>query len=289
MTHCFVYDSNQLETYYNCFVREICSAEELRSTTSIKVFLQSRRKYNALDRQSKATVTLSRKHFELHRGAKDFVKFIRRFEIGIRLYCDRKDGGETTLQSDSMVLYATSNALSRIEATKKTVTAIVNDGLYQTPKQNTVPKNEKEDNDEEEEDEKTCFMSLDKIFLTALHKSPITKIQRFDVDTQEEKFIAQLDDLLVAEKADVILVIRTRSGYHYVVRTGPFMRKMHDFLEKNKELISSDKNGMNGLPGTLQGGAKVRLIFAKGEANYSQTPFFAEAKGVIAEQPVSKF
>ena len=267
MTYCFVYDPDQLETFYNCFVREISNSEELRSTTSIKVFLQSRRKYNSSEHQSKATVTLSRRHFELHHGAKEFVKLIRRFEIGLGLYTDRKDNKETILESSSMVLYATSNALSRIEATKKTMNLVVNEGLYQQPKQNIVPKIEMNEDGEE-----TCFMSLDKVFLTSLHQSPITKMQRFDVDTQEPQFIAELDQLLTEERADVIFVIKTRSGYHYVIRTGPFMRKMYEFIQTHEKDISVDKNGMNGLPGTFQGGAKVQLIFAKGEANYNQLP-----------------
>lgn len=267
MTYCFVYDSDQLETYYNCFVREITNSQELRSTTSIKVFLQSRRKYNSSERQSKATVTLCRRHFELHHGAKEFVKFIKSFEIGQGLYTDRKDDKETILESSSMVLYTTSNALSRIEATKKTVNLVVNEGLYQQPKQNIVPKIEMNEDREE-----NCFLSLDKVFQTLLHQSPITKMQRFDVDTQEPQFIAKLDQLLTEERADVIFVIRSRSGYHYVIRTGPFMRKMYEFIQTHEKDISVDKNGMNGLPGTFQGGARVQLIFAKGEANYNQLP-----------------
>jgi len=266
----FIYDTDQLESFYNCFAKELCGSLDVRASTSLKVMLQSRRKYNEEHHQSIATVTLLRRQFELHKDSKEFVKFIRRFEIADGLYCDRqKDGTEVVLKSDSMVLYVTSNALSRIEATKKTVKTIVNDGLFEQPKQTVVRKKEMSG---EDESVKEAFMSLDSVFLTELHQSPSTKMQRFDVDCQEEQFIKELDTLLIDEDADVIFAIKTRSGYHYVVRTGPFMRKMNSFLEKNREKISVDKNGMNALPGTFQGGAQVQLIFAKGEKNYSKLP-----------------
>jgi hypothetical protein len=217
----------------------------------------------------------------LHNTAKDFVRYIQRFEVAEGLYTDRLTGTDETvgLPSQALVVYATSNALSRVEATKKVVSQVVHDALYTAPSINTELCNAENQDDDDDGDDLPAaggngppFFSLDKEYLTALHNSPVTKLQRLDVDTQEPEFIAQLDQLLHAEKADVIFVIRTPNGYHYVVRTGPFMRAMIKFIASNSEKISNDKNGMNALPGTLQGGRAVILVFAKGDKNYARLP-----------------
>jgi hypothetical protein len=97
-------------------------------------------------------------------------------------------------------------------------------------------------------------------------------MQRLDVDTQDAEFIAQLDALLTKEKADVVFAIRTPNGYHYVVRSGPFMRAMVAFCATHSGKISYDNNGMNALPGMLQGGKPVQLVYAKGNARYDLLP-----------------
>jgi hypothetical protein len=267
-TYRLVHDAEQLRAYYRCFVQHV--AVGVQPYCSVKLMLQSRRKYNSAEgeQQSKCTVTLLRRVFDLTNTADEFVNCVCRFQVHEGLYTDKsRDGRVVALPSDALVLYITSNALSRIEATKKVVKKIVDDALYSAPPVAT-PNTATDSGDYDSSDEEKPFFSLDKEFYTQLHRSPETKMQRLDVDTQDLPFIARLDQLLTANNADIIFVIRTPNGYHYVLRSGPVMQHLMRFCEENKTLVSADRNGMNALPGTLQGGRPVQLIYAKGDPTY---------------------
>lgn len=266
-TYFLIYDAEQLRAYYRCFVQHV--ATNVQSYCSVKFMLQSRRKYNSAggEQQSKCTVTVLRRVFDLTNTADEFVNCVSRFQVHEGLYTDKnRDGRVVPLPSEALVLYVTSNALSRIEATKKVVKKIVDNALYCAPVIAT-PDTATDDDYDSGDDEKP-FFSLDKEFYTQLHKSPETKMQRLDVDTQDLSFIARLDQLLTTNNADIIFVIRTPNGYHYVLRSGPVMQQLLRFCEENKTLVSADRNGMNALPGTLQGGRPVQLIYAKGDPTY---------------------
>lgn len=256
MNYRFICDETQLRVFYETFQSKVCENVNVNDC-SIKVMLQSRRKYNS-QKQSQATVSVARRAFALHNDADAFVQWMKHFQVERGLYVDRadKDGNAAAFSDESMVLYVTSNALSRAQAMKTTVMNAVRDylGVDLSQLNNTLP-----------------FPALDKQFMTQLHKEPCTKVQRIDVDTQDKDLLNVLDTVLIEQQADVLFVIKTKNGYHYTLRNGPVMRQLHQLCgEYGTDLLSLDKNGMNVIPGTLQAGTPVELIFAKGRAEYAR-------------------
>lgn len=121
MNYKFVYDDEQLRIFYETFVTQVCANVD-RNNCSLKLFLQSRRKYNSQS-QSKSTVVVLRKVIPLHQDAESFVRLVKRLQVERGLYTDidKTNMQNVPLIDDSMVLYVTNNALCRVSATKNSL------------------------------------------------------------------------------------------------------------------------------------------------------------------------
>lgn len=239
-----IYDPDQVKIYFSTFLREVCGNE---NTESVKVLLQSRRKYN--ETQSKPTIVLARRAISMTATNEDFLDTLKKFEIQQGLY---KDKGNR-IPDSAICIYITSNTLSRVQATKNITRKVVSEYLltnYMSSKNSAFP-------------------SLDKMFLTELHKCPASKVSTLDVDTQDPECIDALNTFLKKHDTDLIFIIKSPNGYHYTFVRGTVMRYIHHFINQNKDWVSLDNNGMNGIPGCLQGGKEVKLIYAKGNSEYT--------------------
>ena len=176
----------------------------------------------------------------------DFINTLKKLEVVNGVYKD----GNTSIPPKGLCCYVTSNMLCRVKAMKQVTQKVINDHFLSD--RVTTP-----------------FPSMDKMYLTELHKCPATKIVTLDVDTHDQDCIEKLNTLLHKHDTDLIFIIKTPNGYHYTFVRGKVMRYLNPFIQENKDWISSNTNGMNSIPGCFQGGKKVELIFSKGSGKYN--------------------
>ena len=261
MNYDIVANAEHLKVFYNVFREYIC-ANVSHNRSHIVWHLQARKKYNPTPQQSRSTVMLARQHMCLESDAETFLRRVQSLEIKRGLYVDRAAQNTAeeavAIANESLVLYATVNALDRVAATQKLVSNVVDKFLLSSPS------------------DAQKFPFIDKDFITQLHNSPCTKVQFLDVDTCDQDFLIKLDAFLIDNGALVFLVTKTKNGYHYVIYRGPVMRFLTTFCAENakdmhgNDQISMCNNGLLAVPGTFQGGVPVELLYAAGSSMYRQ-------------------
>ena len=95
------------------------------------------------------------------------------------------------------------------------------------------------------------------VYKSCLHKSPVDKFLKLDVDTKEEEKIVSLRGFLKESFIPIHMVIESRGGYHVVIRKsviGVKHKNLYDFCTFNKSWISIEKSPLVVIPGTYQGG-----------------------------------
>jgi hypothetical protein len=121
---------------------------------------------------------------------------------------------------------------------------------------------------------------LESVFRSNVHKSTAEKIYvDLDVDTKEETQLCQVKDILRPIVAAIDAIIETRGGYHVVLRKAGIKahhKALYEFSKKATfpgtardgktvtkhwfSLASEDGDAQVPVPGTLQGGFKVRFV-----------------------------
>ena len=106
---------------------------------------------------------------------------------------------------------------------------------------------------------------LDKQFQTNCQKCQNLTYIVVDLDLKSK--FSMIKQELITQGIIVKVIIETRGGYHFLIKTDLLTSEMKKYiytnLKKNK-FVDILKNPFSPVPGTYQGGFKVKLIFAEG-------------------------
>ena len=112
-------------------------------------------------------------------------------------------------------------------------------------------------------DNKNTWKGISRIRST-LHSNPVTKgehsVVKLDIDSNNPKDLSLVDELLEKHNIVVQMAIKTKNGFHYVLKLSDQNQDLHKFANEHQEWISVEKNPLILVPVTYQGGSKVRLL-----------------------------
>lgn len=196
-----------------------------------EVFIMARKKYNETIENNKSGF-MSPKYF-YGRDAEDYLRIVRSYEKPIGSYTSKTG---VPYPDDSLVLYSTTNSRSGKKAANKFMREIV-DSLF----------GENQDSD--------LFNTLDKRLHSCIMSSKDkTKFVTIDIDDKSD--YKEVEDYLKSIEVVPEATIETRGGYHVLL---PVSKTLNLVFEKfSKKHTMGDVSCP--IPGTLQGGFKVRFV-----------------------------
>jgi hypothetical protein len=198
---------------------------------------------------SRGKNVINRKILYLRSGPNDtadlLVQRLQEYEIVYGLY---KDNAGVNLPEHVMALYGTFNPRSTKKATIATIKHLI-DVISSAPKD--------EDN----------ICKLDSVIKTEIHRScKQTIFLDIDIDTKDPEIYTKLMGLLQREKICPHVVIETHGGYHVMICLLNLTKNQKMFLynklmrEIDSKLVEFNNGNQCPIPGTIQGGFKVRML-----------------------------
>lgn len=253
-----VYDEEQVRN----FVKDFLLLDKVGRPRIIH--LQARNKY-ANGQLSANAICAERKIVDFDDRTDDesiadnFVRQLERLEILTRAgyFKDQKSG--QVFEAEWMVLYITVFPLDEDDACDSFVSLVMD-----RRKQRRQEINGK---DPASFLGKPTIRGLDSLMKTCLHKSPCSKDTRWmklDVDTKDPVRIQKLQATIKAD--DLVISMETRGGFHVIVQKGKQTQELYSLAnqeskgvpERERWLTIEGKSPMMAIPGTLQGGFRVR-------------------------------
>jgi hypothetical protein len=176
---------------------------------------------------------------KLFTGKNDILNILKKYEVKKGLYVDTVV--TLDIPQHALALYCSVNSRNVDTAIKEMTKFIINKKF-----------------------EKNELTVKDAKIENYLHKYANKEYVGIDLDSKDEKVFASIKkDLL--EKIPKIIIIETRGGYHILFEQKYLKNKVGTyiytkFLEKYDEIDKIKSDLFSPIPGTLQGGFKVRFV-----------------------------
>uniref|UniRef100_A0A6C0JQT6 Uncharacterized protein n=1 Tax=viral metagenome TaxID=1070528 RepID=A0A6C0JQT6_9ZZZZ len=235
----FVGNEEDVRKFYRLHMKEF-------NTTKHAAFIIipiARRKY--FPALSVSQFTINTRIFPCMDDEDRFLQDIQKYEVREGLYHDRTEGKDVPIPRDGIAIYVTANPMNEMDAFFMFQKQIMENikTMVSHNRNNTL-------------DNQANFKMMS-VYKSCLHKSPIDKFLKLDVDTKEEEKIVSLREFLRTSCIPIHMAIESRGGYHVVIYKsviGVKHKNLYDFCTANKSWVSIEKSPLVVIPGTYQGG-----------------------------------
>lgn len=208
----------------------------------------ARKKY--FESLATSNVPLSAKPMHASASAAQFLRLLRRYEVKRGVYVDKNDNA---IPQQAIGMYISVNACDEVRA-YLLMQSVLNQRLYDMSRGISV-----------------SAFNVKKEFHSALHKSALPHMCKYDVDSKQPEHIDALRAVLRDNEITLHLVVESRGGYHVVLDNrvayprnkagGEARAALKAFVSANADWISAEKSAAQiVIPGTYQGGFLTRIV-----------------------------